>query len=245
MKKREPAIRPADSRALSKLKRKFQQFRAEITAETATPEAYVLAGEIAIDIKRLEKELIERRGLITTPQRQALAAATAEFAASLEPLGHAEQWLKEFLINYRLAATPKLAALRAANEEEARKILEETRQLDAKRAKAAGAGALVPTGPVAAVGPLVSAEILIPKIAGVAFVGSYRWELTDTAKVPREYWSPDPAKIGALVNALGLGAVEKIPGLKITEVETETLTPSRADAAKPSKVKRMVGRKRA
>ena len=58
------------------------------------------------------------------------------------------------------------------------------------------------------------------KVAGLGLRDNWKYEVTDAAKIPREYLVIDDRKIGAVVRAMKLQA--NIPGIRVYNEPTAT-----------------------
>lgn len=109
------------------------------------------------------------------------------------------------------------AAIRA-QEEAARKAEEDRRLVAAQEMQDQGEADVAEEILTAPIAPVIKAPPPAPKAASVQMVKVWKYEITDAAKLPREYLTPDETKIGRMVKASSGTLV--IPGVRIYCEET-------------------------
>jgi hypothetical protein len=77
----------------------------------------------------------------------------------------------------------------------------------------------IPVIPVAPVEP-VSLAPTTPKVEGLSFTTTWKWEVTDISQVPHEYMKLDESAIGGVVRAMK--DKTNIPGILVYSVQTAT-----------------------
>ncbi len=136
--------------------------------EIKVPADFDLASDLAKDARTNWKRLDERRTAITKPLLASKAQVDALFKPALSALKAIEDELKA-----------KIGAYTSAPREAAREAMAESAE---QYAAGETPTAIIPEAPHA---------------KGVSVTEYWDFEVTDPALVPREYCSPDPAKIKA------------------------------------------------
>ena len=162
------------------------------TIRVTSPEAFAMASEVLKDVKARWKRLDERKKEITGPLQDALRSVTALFSGPLGDLNAVELHLKSEVGRYTL----------------------ETEQ--ARRDAMAKAAAEYAAGQT----PLISDVPDRPEAKGVSVREVTDWEITDPERVPRQFCSPDDAKIKA---HLAAGGLEAIPGVRFFRTSSVTV----------------------
>lgn len=176
-------------------------------------EQYETAAEMLLSIKSLQKEIDATFDPIVKKAHEAHKEAVAQKKKIEAPLIEAERILKPKMADYvaeqdriRKAEEERLRAI-ALKEEEDRRIAE------AAQAEAEGnheeAEAIV-SEPVY-VAPVV-VQKTTPSVSGISYRETWDFEITDLAKIPKEYWILDKVKIAGVVRAMK-GATN-IPGIR-------------------------------
>lgn len=201
------------------LKTEIDTFCLEREALTITTDADLTKAESYL------KECFEREKMINahcdTNIKNAHAlhkSLVAQKNAYLEPVLNLALKLKLAVGNWiRKKEQERQAAIRA-QEDAARKTEEERRLIAAQEMQDQGEAELADEILEAPIVPLVQAPPPAPKAASVTLKKTYRFEITDPLKIPREYLCVDEVKIGKMVRASSGTLV--IPGVRIIEEET-------------------------
>jgi tetratricopeptide (TPR) repeat protein len=181
-------------------------------------DAFLEAAERLRNVKRLHKSLEEKRVSVTGPINEALRTLNAWFRLPLDHLTSAENIYKQKMGEFESAEQQRERAENAKREAEAR---EQREELERRAAAAAAKGntekaqALVQKA--AEVIP-ERADIIPPKAKGMGFGEAWDFTITDASLLPREYLTPDLAKIRLMVKALKNKehAERQIPGITVT-----------------------------
>jgi hypothetical protein len=184
--------------------------QAKQIAVIKTAEDYIRAGEVLLTIKDIRKKI----EATFKPIKQKMDAAKKEVLdqekAADKPLADAEAWIKPRISAY-LAEQEKI---RQAEETRLREIArkeEEDRKLAEAIAAPPEEQAAILDEPVQ-VAPIIVPKA-VPKVQGISTQKRWTFRITNPALVPREYWSIDEKKIGAVVT--GLKDQARIPGVEI------------------------------
>lgn len=183
----------------------------------ATPEAYVASADRLRAIKGIQKQLDDAEKAITKPMNDALKAARDLFRAPKDAAAKAEYLIKQAITAYqaeqrRIEQEKQRQADEAARKE--RERLAKLQEAAAKRGDEAKAEAFQERA-AAVVAPVVIVEA--PKVEGIATRTVWKFEVTDAAKVPREYLVVDETRIRKVVNALKGDC--NIPGVRVYSEE--------------------------
>lgn len=169
------------------------------------------------EIKRIEKQLEERRTKVTGPLNEALRQINAWFRGPVEKLKRAESNYKQ-----RMGAFEQLEREREreANAKAEREAREQREELERRAKSAADKGQAEKAHDLSSRAADVvprKADIIPPKAAGMGFGEAWEWEMVDAALIPREYLTIDNQKIGLLVRALKNKeqAERQIPGIRV------------------------------
>jgi hypothetical protein len=170
------------------------------------------AGELA-RVKGMQKKLEETRTSITGPINDGLSRINAFFKAPAARLKAIEDKIKGALVRFddeqrRIAREEQAKADEKARKE--REAIEER----ARKAEASGKverAAELQQRAAAVVAPVITREP--PRVAGLSLREAWKFEVTDPAKVPREYLMVDEVKIRKIVMALKGDA--NIPGVRV------------------------------
>ena len=105
--------------------------------------------------------------------------------------------------------TPVVSAIEAVTAKmSAWELTEEKRRQNEEARKTAAAPADAPP-------PAVASRV--PDVDKLSSRSTWSFEVTDAAKLPREYLCPDDTLIGKLVRAIGKAAETTCPGIRVTE----------------------------
>jgi hypothetical protein len=181
-------------------------------------EDYTRAGEVLLKIKAIRKRIEET----FKPIKQKMDAAKKEVLdqekAADKPLAEAESYIKPLIASY-LAEQERI---RKEEEDRLREIArqeeEERRLQEAIAAEQSGekeAAEEIISAPVQA--PPVVVPKSVPKVSGVSMSKQWKFRVTDSNKVPRQYLMVDEQKVGGVVRALKDQA--NIPGIEIYSVD--------------------------
>lgn len=185
------------------------------TIKIATADEYSGAAIELQTVKGARERLESLRKSFTQPLDQAKKAIMDFFRAPTEQLDETERLYKRAMIGFSDEQERIRREEQARADEAARK---ERERIEAQAAKAAESGKVEKADALqqraaAVVAPVIQREA--PKVAGIETRKIYRFEVTDPAKVPREYLSVDEKKIGGVVRALKLQT--NIPGVRVWE----------------------------
>jgi len=180
---------------------------------------YKQAGEVLLQIKDLRRQVDEAFDPIISKAHEAHREALGQKKRAEAPLVEAEGIMKPRIAAYINEINRKRAEEEARLREEARKAEEEKRLQEAINAEAAGQTEkaeeiLAAPVSIARVRPITEA----PKVAGVSIQKRWSYRIVDETKIPREYLSPDPAKINAVVREFKGETV--IPGVEVFSEDT-------------------------
>lgn len=209
----------------------------ELTAQTETMLAlgtsyrvtnageYATAGLELQRVKAMQKKLDELRKTMTRPMDIAKKAILDFFRTPEEKLVRAENGIKGAMVGYQSEQDRIRRLAQAKADEAARK---EREKLAAQAQKAAQKGRheqaeRLELRAASVVAPVIPSEAV--RLRGVSVREVWKFEVTDEAKVPRDYLSVDEAKIRKVVNALKGDA--QIPGVRIW---AEKAVAARSDA---------------
>lgn len=208
-----------------------QSLTADIDALDAVASQYAVttaeqyeAG--AADLRRVKgaaKRLEDTRTGITKPINDSLRRINEFFRAPAERLTRIERQIKAALSTYVVEQERQRQLEQARLEAAARK---EREKLAAQAAKAEAAGreeraAVLAERAAAVVAPV--AQHAAPKVAGLSYREVWKFRVKDESQLPREYLTPDLAKLDKVVQALK--ADTTIAGI---EVYSERQVASRA-----------------
>lgn len=140
---------------------------------------YETAGEELNAIKRRAAELDEQRRKITKPLDDAKKAVMDLFRGPLEMLARAESVLKQKMLDYRNEIARRAAAEQAAREEAARIERERLEREAAQLAAAGRAEEAAVKKDIASLVVAAPAEVVAPRVAGVAVRETWDFEVTD------------------------------------------------------------------
>ena len=159
--------------------------------------SYKAAGELLIEVKGAAKELDEVRTSFVKPLNDIVREVNAFFKPA-----------QDFFKQAEAVAKAAIGAYVLAQRAEQQRLL-----LAASTAAAQVTVAQVVAGrPDPAVTLMQAAQdAAAPQMDGVSIREVFEWDLMDASQVPREYLSPDTAKINAAVKA----GVHDIPGIRV------------------------------
>ena len=162
--------------------------------------------EVGAEMRKTIKAYLAEVRRITAPVVTA-AHATWKAALAQQQGLEANALEAEKILNKSLGAYEQAQRAEADRiKREAEKVLLAAEQEAKARAKETGA-------PVEAVVVFTPPPPPAPKAQGLAFVDTWKFEVTDPALVPREHLKVDEASIGGVVRALKGQAV--IPGVRV------------------------------
>lgn len=217
----EPALRlvetePVEEKALTIV----DQARA---VKVTDAESYVIAGTLWKAIGDMIKEVEETFNPIVKAAHVAHKAAVEKRAKFLDPLTAAQKDVKRLMSDYDAAQEAIRREAQRKAEEAARKAAEEQALLEAiaaeEAAKANGAAQEEAAAEAEAVmtAPVYVPPVVVPKATpklagGPVYRTVWKYRVTNSTLVPREYLMLDEVKIGQVVRALK-GATN-IPGIE-------------------------------
>jgi len=183
------------------------------TYQVTTADQYTAAGQELTRIAGAQKKLEAVRMAITRPMDAAKKAVLDFFREPEAKLETAKNTIKRAMIAYdneqrRIAEENQRKADEAARKE--RERLEEKARKAAESGKVEKAAQLEARAQTV-VAPVVSREP--PKVSGIKYLDQWKFEVTDPAKVPREYLMVDESKIRKVVQALKSDT--KIEGVRV------------------------------
>lgn len=180
----------------------------------STAVTYQLAADELKRIKGAAKKLDTIRKTITQPMDAAKAAVMDFFRAPSEQLTKAETKLKAAMVAYSNEQDRIAREERERAEAEARA---ERERLAVAASKAAERGEFDSAERIAEQASAVVAPAVIhreaPKVAGVSFREVWRFEITDSQSIPREFLLVDETKIRRLVQTMK--GDTNIPGVRV------------------------------
>lgn len=173
--------------------------------------------DILSQIKKYYKEVEDKRKELKAPIIASGKALDAFFDKPKQTLDNAMQIISRSILDYRRRIAEEA---RKAQEELNRKAEEERRKLAERADKAEEKGKddkaeLLRMKADAVVAPVINAEVKLDKSV---IVKTWKYEVVDIDKLPREYMIPDDSKIGKMVRASG--GTLKIEGVRIYPEET-------------------------
>lgn len=177
-----------------------------------TPEEYECAADDLKLIKARYNRIDSARKTLKRPIDEAAKQVQGFFTPALTLLKRAEDALKRKLVDYDNAQEVKRRQMQAEAEQRA---AAERLKLQERSRKALGKGDDVKAAELQDRADMVVApvfQVATPKVAGLTSTEVYLFEIENEAAVPREYCSPDPKKIRAVVDALRSEA--RIPGVR-------------------------------
>lgn len=184
----------------------------------ATPEHYALGAEELKRVKGAIARLEKIRKGMTQPLDMAKKAIIEFFRPFEDQLERAEGSIKRVLIAYNNEQQRIQREAQLKVEADARKERERLEQraanAEAKGKTDKAIGLLQQAATVVA--PIIQRET--PKVSGLQDRKTWKFEVTDPTKVPREYLKVDESKVGAYVRAMKDTAA--IPGVRIWSEST-------------------------
>jgi hypothetical protein len=183
------------------------------TYKVATAQQFADAGDVLKRIKSHQKKLDESESDITRPINAGLKAVRDLFRGPKERAARAESLVKRAMIAFSDEQERIRRVEQAKADELARK---ERERIEAQAKKAAESGKTekaeaLEQRAATVVAPIIQREP--PKVSGVNFRETWKFEVENEELVPREYLSVDEKKIRAVVNALKGGT--QIPGVRV------------------------------
>jgi hypothetical protein len=164
---------------------------------------YERAGEFLLTVKDLRKEIQQTFDPLIQKAHDAHKAIITERKRHEEPLIQAEGMVKPLMVAWDREQSRIREEKERLLREEARKQEEERRLQQAIEAELEGnkeeAEAII-SEPVYV--PPVILPKSTPKVVGISTKTNWKFRITDMAKIPREYLTPDEVKIGQMVRAL-------------------------------------------
>jgi hypothetical protein len=173
----------------------------EIVDETTNTSALELLSRARKAVKQVEALRIRFVG----PLNDQVKVINAHFKAMAGPASEADTILARKTAKYRA----DVVAAARAEEERLRKLAEARQERAVERAAERG---LEPPAP-----PAFMPSVPMPARTqgNVGFRTVRRFEITDRAQIPAEYWTVNEVAIGAAVR----GGIVSIPGVRIWETE--------------------------
>jgi len=188
--------------------------------------SYINAGELWKSIKALRKKVDDTFGPIISTAFQAHRTAVAKKKEVDGPLESAERIVKQAMSAYdaeqeriRREEERRLAEI-ARKAEEERRIQEAiAAEEEARRNGATKEEAAIEVEEILSE-PVYVAPVVVPKATpkmqgGPVYRTVWKFRITDAAKIPREYLTPDTVKIGAVARAMK--KLTNIPGVQAYE----------------------------
>jgi hypothetical protein len=195
--------------------------RAEaVTIETAAD--YAERGECRRALKDAHRRIDETFGRAVKAAHAAHVAAKDLEKQMRAPLVEADSIVEQKRVAYRRAQAEREAAERAKAEAEAAARVAAA-QRDIETAAALGDADLAQDIADSAAAEAVAIVAAVPKLdtRGTALRHNWRFEVTDSAAVPREFCTPDERRIGEIVRR-DKGATA-IPGVRVWCEERESM----------------------
>lgn len=181
-----------------------------------TSEDYEMACTF-LQLVATRKKLVEETfDPIVTKAHAAHKEAVAQRKRFMDPLLEAEVAVKVKVSTWRNEEERKRQEEESRLREAAKKEADERALEEAARLEAAGEKELanmVVEAAAAAPAPVVVLDTTVPKQEGIAMRKNWKFRITNEALIPREYLSPDPVKIGAVVRAQK--DMTRIPGVEV------------------------------
>ena len=193
--------------------------------EIATPEGAVLAGEDLKAVKRLAKQVNEKRLAITRPINEGLKEVNAFLRPAKDLLADAEQLLKAKILKFQTDQDRIARELQAELDAEAREERERLERMAAmaetldrpEKAEELREEAEIQTAPII--------QSAAPKIAGVSVRKTWKAEITDKGALLRHIVEERPDLLGIVsisqsaLNDLARLHKEELnfPGVKASE----------------------------
>lgn len=171
------------------------------------------AGEMLRGIKRLRAEVDAAFDPIIKRAHETHREAISQKKQAEGPLVDAESIIKGKICAYQAEEARKAAEEQARLRREAERLAEEAKLALALELEAAGETEAAEVALDAAPMIIVPVPAAPPKVAGVSTREAWGYNITDAAKIPREYLIPDLSKIGAVVRAMK--GQTNIPGVSV------------------------------
>lgn len=191
-----------------------KEYAESIAVESA--EQYTEACDFVKSIAKTRKEVEETFGPIKKKQHEAWKEAVAQENKFLIPLDAATLTVRSKISKYLAAEEAKRKEQEAQERERARVQAEEQALAEAseleRQGNTAEAEQVIEQAAVAPP-PVVIVPKTVPKQEGITTRVIWKFRVTDSAKVPREYMSVDESKIGQVVRAMKGSA--NIPGVEV------------------------------
>jgi len=175
---------------------------------------FQVAAAFLLDVKALQKQINETFDPIVKKAHEAHKEAVAQKKKVEAPLLQAEALVKPQMAAYIEEQERRRRQEEARLQAEAIKRDEEARLAEATTLEKAGndeeAARVISTPSFAA--PVVAPK-LTPKVEGVAAKQIWKWRITNSYEIPREYLIPNEGAITAVVRSLKGAA--NIPGVQV------------------------------
>lgn len=178
----------------------------------ATMGDYLVADEFCVGLKEYEKEADATFDDVIKEAFQHHRSLIGKKNRYVEPIQEARKIVKGKMVDYRAAEEKRQREAEALAREAAIKAAEEQALRDAEEAEKSGDKALAETilaAPIQA--PAVVLKSEVPKSQTV-LRKVWKFRVSDSSRLPREYLCPDMTKIGSVVRALkdnhGIAGVE-------------------------------------
>lgn len=184
-----------------------------VAAKILTPEQYQTAASELRNIKEARKVMDDARKAMTGPLDKAKAVIMDFFRGPGDRLDDAERKLKRALLDYDLEQQHIADQERRRAEEAASRERNFQEQRAARLAEQGALAAATEAMEQAARVQTPTVVAATPKASGIAYRDVYKWQVIDESLLPREFMSPDLAKIRQRVE-LSKGECE-IPGVKV------------------------------
>lgn len=188
--------------------------RAEsMTIQTA--DEYETAASELMAIKAKWKEIDDSRKALKQPVDEAAKRIQAFFKPPLDFLSRAEAVIKRTMVTWK-TEQDRIAREEARKADEKARKERERLEREARKAEEAGrlerAEVLRDRAEVTVAAP---PPPVAPRVSGLSERTTWKYEIVDAAKLPREYLIPDEKRIGAVVRALK--GDTNIPGVRAYE----------------------------
>jgi hypothetical protein len=187
---------------------------------TITDDAsYRAAGELALSIKALRDTITSDFAPAKKAAHDAHKAVCAQEKKHLDALAEPDALVRQKLSKYaaeidRQRQEAERAAIQVAEQQARERVIE--RAVEAEESGNKQLAERILSGPVIPEAP-APVTYRVPRASGIAMIDRAMFEITDAALLPREYLTPDEAKIRGVVEALELSA--NIPGVRVWMVK--------------------------
>lgn len=181
--------------------------------------SYGLAADFLLGIKQYRAKVAEICDPVVEAAHAAHKAAVAQRKTLDAPADEAERAIKGKMLAWKQAEDARQAEIARQAEAAQRKAAEDAALAEAAAAEQAGAhaeAAAIIERPMF-VAPVYAAPAA-PKVAGITTRKEWDFEITDAARVPRQFLMVDETKLRKYVKAMGAQAA--MDGVRIFQRET-------------------------